>query len=790
MLFHSLLMLATFQVQETSLAAPAAHRNGRVPPTATAVRVATAPKIDGHLDDQVWRTATPNGGFRRDVPSDGKPATEEAEIRVLYDDHALYVGARLFNRDKARVSRRLSRRDSFSVFNDVFFVMIDSYHDHTTAFVFGATPAGERRDAIQSGDGSSIDGSWDPVWEVKTRVDSLGWVAEMRIPFSQLRFPNTTDQTWGVQFRRDIRAAGEAVDWSWSPRTEAGSTSKYGHLVGISAIPQPRRLEVLPYTVGRSTHTEGTNPANPYDDGSVQDLSGGLDLKYGLTSNLTLDATINPDFGQVEADPAVVNLTAFETFFEERRPFFIERADLFHFSEGTPETFFYSRRIGRQPSLSAQGSAPYVDEPEAATIIGAAKATGRTASGWSVGLLEAVTAKEYASLADASGNPLPKMGVEPLSNYAIGRVRREYSGGTNYVGGMFTAVNRDLDEAQFDVLRSSAYAGGLDFRHRFGHNSWQASGWFSGSYVNGSPTALLATQTASSRYYQRPDQDYLTLDPNRTSLSGIASGLVLQRVGGDWTGHVGLATTSPGFEINDAGFQTDADRIYASSTLNRRWVEPGKVFRSFSAGLRAEQFYNYGGDNLKRDASLTLNGSFNNLWSAYTYVQYTAAAQNDRVTRGGPLRFEPASTMLHGGAGTDSRKAIAVQVYGTYIGTRERVLEHERRHRGHLPAPGRVRRDSLDQLVEEPPGRVLRDAGRGRDRGRDLRQSLSLRRPAAAPARRDHPAQLAALPQSFDPALRPALHRHRRLRGLQGAEPAQLVRLPQVRRERLDHHVR
>ena len=211
-----------------------------------------------------------------------------------------------------------------------------------------------------------------------------------------------------MQFRRDIRAAGEAVDWSWSPRTEAGSTSKWGHLVGISSIPQPKRLEVLPYTVGKTTHADNVSPGDPFNDGSVQNLSAGFDLKYGLTSNITLDATVNPDFGQVEADPAVVNLTAFETFFDERRPFFIERADIFQFSEGTPETFFYSRRIGKSPSLSAVGTAPYVDQPEAATILGAAKATGRTSKGWSVGVLEAVTAKEWAQLADASGNPLPR----------------------------------------------------------------------------------------------------------------------------------------------------------------------------------------------------------------------------------------------------------------------------------------------------------------------------------------------------------------------------------------------
>jgi hypothetical protein len=491
----------------------------------------------------------------------------------------------------------------------------------------------------------------------------------MRIPFSQLRFPNTPQQTWGIQFRRDIRAAGEAVDWSWAPRTEAGVTSKYGHLVGISSIPQPKRLEVLPYTVGKTTHLENASAGNPYNDGSVQDLSAGLDLKYGLSSNLTLDATINPDFGQVEADPAVVNLTAYETFFEERRPFFVERADLFQFADGPPETFFYSRRIGKQPSFSAIGAAPYVDAPQATTILGAAKATGRTSSGWSVGVLEAVTAKEYAQLADASGNPLPEMGVEPLTNYAVARLRKEYGGGLNYVGGMFTAVNRNIDEENFEVLRSSAYAGGTDFRHRFAKNIWQVSGWLSGSYVAGSAAAMQSTQAASSRYYQRPDQDYLTFDPNRTSLAGVATGLVVQKVGGDWIGHIGGATTSPGFELNDAGFQTDADRIYFSGTLTRRWVQPGKVFRNFSTTLRLEKFLNYGGSNLHQGVYLSGSGTFNNLWNVSYQVGYGGTALNDRVTRGGPMRTRPSSTSVQGSVGTDGRKSVAVGISGTYTDT-------------------------------------------------------------------------------------------------------------------------
>ena len=785
------MLLATlllFQSPGTSTAAMT-HRNGRVPPVATAIRVTAPPRIDGVLDDAAWASAAVSTGFRRDVPSDGKPATENSEIRVVYDDHALYVGARLYDRT-GKVSRRLSRRDSFSVLNDVFFVAIDAFHDHSTEFIFGITPAGEQRDAIRSNDGSAFDPSWDPVWEVKTRIDSLGWVAELRIPFSQLRFSRASEQTWGIQFRRDNRAAAEASDWSWSPRTEPGVTSKYGHLVGLSAIPQPRRLEVLPYTAASSRYTEGADPANPFDNGSVYDGSIGGDVRYGLTSNITLNATVNPDFGQVEADPAVVNLTAYETFFEEHRPFFVERSDLFRFAEANGYPFFYSRRVGRTPSLSAAGAAPYVDEPQSTTILGAAKATGRASGGWSMGVLEAVTAKEYAHLASSDGQRLPDMGVEPLSNYAVARLRKDYKGGSSYVGGLITTVNRNLDEPQFDALRSSAYVAGLDWRHRFGRNNWSTTGWISGSRVNGGRDAMIATQTASARYYQRPDQDYVRVDSAASSLSGYSAAAVVSKDGGEWTTFLGGGITSPGFEINDAGFMLDADRIAMTSGVGRRWVTPGRTFRSFSIDAAVRQELNFGGVNIHRGATLGVNGTLNNLWNFNVFGTYNAEASNDRVTRGGPLRIQPSVAQVYASVGTDNRKTVSVSVYGNYADAEERGLVCRPGRQSHLPAPGRLRSHGLHELVQEPGGCVLRHPGRGCHGHSDLRQPLSLQRPRPAVPGQHDPAQLAALPENLDPALRPAAPRDRRLRTVQGARPSELVRLPPLRHQRVHDHVR
>ena len=472
--------------------------------------------------DPVWATVPPESGFRRDVPSDGMPGTQNTEVRVLYDRDALYVAARLFDDRPDLVSRRLNRRDSFGHFNDVFFVLIDSYHDHRTQFVFGVTPAGERRDAIGSGDtNAGLDASWDPVWVAKTSIDSLGWVAEMRIPFSQLRFSSTAAPVWGIQFRRDNVRAGEAADWQWSPRTEPGQVSKYGHLEGLANIPSPRRLELLPYGSSQARLTQGPVTGHPFNDGSITAAEAGLDLKYGLTSNLTLTASVNPDFGQVEADPSVVNLTAYETFFEERRPLFVGGSNIFGFgvSHTTPR-IFYSRRIGRAPSQSLAGTAPFVDEPVATSILGAAKLSGRTRSGWSIGILDAVTGREYGRSADVVGGPIRRKPVEPLTNYAVLRVRRDASGGSAGFGFMGTAVHRDLDPAEFPTLRRAGYAGAFDFFRRWRANQYQLDGFVSGSRIEEEPGAIGLAQLASARYYQRPDQSYAEYDPAATSLSG------------------------------------------------------------------------------------------------------------------------------------------------------------------------------------------------------------------------------------------------------------------------------
>lgn len=636
------------------------HRNGRIPPSVTAIPAPAPARIDGRLDEPWWHTAVPATDFRRDVPADGNPASEGSEIRVAYDRNALYIGARLYHRDITAISRRLSRRDSFSVFNDVFFVMIDSYHDHRTAFVFGVTPAGEQRDMLTTSDGGNRDASWDPVWETKSLIDSLGWTAEMRIPFSQLRFPARAEQTWGIQFRRDIRAAGEAVDWSWTPRTESGQASKWGHLFGLRNIPAPRRLEVLPYSVSQARFIEGANRRSPFDDGSVRSLTGGLDLKYGLTSDLTLDATINPDFGQVEADPSVVNLTAFETFFEERRPFFVEGAGILDFGvRDQGVNFYYSRRIGRQPSLSATGAAEFVDQPTATSILGAGKLSGRTRSGWSIGAIGAITGRETARLANASGAPLADRPLEPLAGYGVFRLRRDFRSGGSGIGLLATTVGRDLGDSSFRALRSSAVVGGVDFFHRFGHNGFEIRGGIGGSLIRGDTAAINQTQLSSTRYFQRPDQAKVRYDPTRRSLAGLGGELNVGKIGGQWLYSFGTTFVSPGLELNDAGFQTQADRISFSGRVNRRWIKPSAYFRSFDLSWNTFQALNFEGINIRRNFEMSANGEFLGFGGFRLNLDRNPASFDDRATRGGPLIKRPSEWGVSGNVRTDGRRTVS-----------------------------------------------------------------------------------------------------------------------------------
>lgn len=640
------------------------------PPSVEAVRIASPPRLDGVLDEAVWNAADPVTRFVQNDPVEGAPVSERTEVSLLYDDEALYVGAVLH--DRQPVSTRLGRRDDYISSSDWFGISLDSYRDFRTAYRLMVNPSGVRADAVLTEDGQ--DDSWDPVWQVETAVTDSGWVVEMRIPFSQLRFRVLPEHTWGVQIEREIARRQEEAVFSFTPKNERGGIARYGTLTGLRGIGPGDRLEVVPYVVGRALSAEVPSSdqvdfENPFRSESEVEARAGVDLKYRVTSNLTLDATVNPDFGQVEADPAEVNLSAFESRFGERRPFFIEGSDIFSFGGRGwgAVNLFYSRRIGRSPQVRGIDDAVYSDVPDASTILGAAKLTGKTAGGWSIGVLEALTQREVGRYVDAAGERGTAV-VEPLSNYLVTRARREMREGQSLFGAILTAVHRDMGDTRVEgSLRSSAYTGGADFKHEWANRSWALEGYLVGSRVLGSPEAILDAQLSPARYYQRPDADYLSVDSSATSLSGYAGRVQLsKRSGQHWRGNVMAAVSSPGFEVNDLGYFYNSDQLFVDTNLSYVENRPGPLFRRWELRAGPGARWNYGGDLMMGSSSFRGSAQLHSYWNVGAMVRHAVAAYDDRLTRGGPLARSPSETRFFANVRTDERHAVSGDVGGSY----------------------------------------------------------------------------------------------------------------------------
>jgi hypothetical protein len=622
---------------------PASHVGA--PSTAVAARVSGQMVIDGRLNEPVWRTAVPVTSFTQLEPFEGQPGSELTLVRIAFDDDALYVGAEL--RDRQPVRLRVARRDASFSDSDVFAVALDSYHDHQTAFRFVVNASGVRRDEVITATGGG-DTSWDPIWEAATQVTDSGWTAEFRIPFSQLRFGREDVQTWGIQLERRIARNQEHAIFAFTSRLQRGGPPRFGHLTGLQGIATSHRLEVLPYAYGRASYrTTPVNPAagfaNPYRDPSDYARGVGADLKYRLTSNFTVDATLNPDFGQVEVDPALINLSQFEVRFEERRPFFVEGAEIFRFGSSLSRDaqLLYSRRVGRPPQGSVPSSAVYSDVPETATILGAAKLTGKTANGWSAGILEAVTGRESAPYVNAAQEGHAAV-VEPLTSYFTARVRRTSLSGSTAGGGLLTAVNRRLDdEVLARRLRSSAYVGGADFRHEWGNRDYSLSAQIASSLVSGRREAITAAQLSSARYFQRPDARHLALDTTATQLVGYNAFVAVGKFGGAWQRNLTLSATSPRYEINDLGFQPSADRLGVDVNVSYRDNGVGRLFRRWDVNVGPDATWNYGGDRVGGSVGIRGGVQLLNYWNVNANYDFRPAALDDRLTRGGPLAVRP-----------------------------------------------------------------------------------------------------------------------------------------------------
>lgn len=622
--------------------------------------------VDGKLDDAAWATATAVSQFTQRDPREGMPASEKTEVRVLIGENALYIGARMTDKPE-NMRPRLSRRDE-SVDGDVFAVSLDSRHDHISAYYFRVTAGGAVRDATLGTQGD-LDLSWDAVWEAQVSRDATGWTAELRIPLSQLPY-NRNQDTWGIQFERYTWNKQEQDFFAFTPKSQAGGVSRFGHLTNLGSLPAPSKLELVPYVSTRAEYLD-VAPGNPFRGNNEYFGSAGLDLKYRIASNLALNATVNPDFGQVEVDPAVVNLTAFETFFPEKRPFFVQDRSLFNFADlrtfnsyGSP-TVFFSRRIGRSPQLSLGGPGiAYVDAPQQSTIAAAAKVTGKSRNGWSTGILDAVTTSESADYILDDVVARQRAQIEPLTNYFVGRFRREMNQANTAAGGLITAVNRRLgDETLVHMLRSSGYFGGLDLNHAWSNRTWLLDLAGGASVVQGEDDVIAATQRSSAHYFQRPDSKHLKFDPSLGSMSGYAGHAAITKAAGlHWGGNVALQVTSPGFEVNDLGFMRTGDRQAFSTDLHYMENKPGRIFRDWLVAGFTNQTWNYDHDIVFNNYASFFQATLPNFSSVFLRADFSGPTIDDRLTRGGPVARIPRGISGELDYATDRRKSYQLQL--------------------------------------------------------------------------------------------------------------------------------
>lgn len=634
--------------------------------------------IDGRLDDPAWKDADVASQFVNREPTEGEAPTQRTEVRVLFDETSVWVGARLYDTDPGSIARQVVRRDQDAQ-ADHFEVGFDSNNDRRTGFLFRVSAANIQRDEYIFDD-NERDRAWDAVWFSAVTVDSLGWVAELRIPLSQLRFrAGDAEQQWGVNFIRRRVKTNEESHFSLVSRLQRGIVSQFATLTGVRAQ-GVRRVEFRPYALG-SLFRGTAEPGNPFRTGRDRGSRGGVDVRLGLGGTFTFDATLNPDFGQVEADPAIINLTAFEQFFEERRPFFVEDARIFDFSlSGGRNRLYYSRRLGRAPRGTAPSGTVFADIPIATNIAAAAKFTGRTRRGMSIGALTAVTQEEDGRAFLADSLPTRRFRVEPRTEYGVVRLRQDFNGGASTIGMIGTALRRELpDDGVFRFLPSSAFNGGVDWEHQWKNREWAFFGYVAGSHVRGDSVAMIRIQRASNHFFQRPDARGLSVDSSMRDISGVDWRMTLdKRRGTHWTGSVWAAQVSPGFEVNDMGFSTRQEVLDGGVRISYREIVPGRLFRTYN--ISVSTFHNWSHDAIAGrfspeawgrahvSGSVSVNGSleFNNFWRLESNLTYRPELSDRVGTRGGPLMLNPRSGEGRLSLQTDRRKPLSVRPSVSY----------------------------------------------------------------------------------------------------------------------------
>lgn len=664
----SFIIIITFFAQaQTEVFNPEDYRNREV----TAIRLEQPLNIDGILDESFYSTKA-NGHFIQYEPNNGVLGSEETEFWVGYDDNALYIGAMMHDSSPDSIVARMSRRDPRGESSDILYMVIDSYHDKRSGFWFGINPVGSIADGTISND-SRFDDAWDGIWDGQGRINENGWSTEIRIPFSQLRFNKSDENIMGIGLGRRIHRRNEMDFFTFIARDESGMVSHFATLSGIKNINPPKRLEMTPYLTSNYGILKREDE-NPFYNGKDSKINIGTDIKVGIGNNLTIDATINPDFGQVEVDPSVINLSAFETFYREKRPFFIEGANIFRFGVGGPTnnmsfgtmepTFFYSRRIGKYPSYEVEGD--WVKVPSATSILGATKLSGKITDTWSVGGFSALTRREFADVNIDNENS--EVEVEPLTSYSLFRTLKEFNQGRQGLGMIYSYVDRRFeDESLRDILSDNSTVIGVDgwlFLNK--DKDWVIGGWLGYSSIKGKSDYIYDLQQSSARYYQRPDADHVDLDVDRTSLEGFAGKATINKETGNWNFNSAIQFVSPGFENNDMGLNFRADKINKHISFGYNWLEPGKVFQLAMLNTAYMTNHNFTGDKISEMLFLLGFARFNNFWTINPIIGIGPRTLSDQALRGGPLVISPAGMWSRLYVRTDSRKSIIMGLGGNY----------------------------------------------------------------------------------------------------------------------------
>jgi hypothetical protein len=629
------------------------------------------PRIDGIFDDDAWDIVEWGGDFTQLQPYENRPPSQKTEFKIVYDDNNLYVALRCFDTSPDSIVRRMSRRDGFE--GDWVEINIDSYHDLRSGFSFTVSASGVKGDEAISDD-NNFDASWDPIWYVKTSIDALGWIAEMRIPFTQLRFSKQDEYVWGLQVNRRLYRKNERSSWQFISPKIHGWVYHFGELHGIKNISPKKQKDIVPYTVGRFEHYK-KEEGNPFADG--KDLFGtmGVDGKIGITNDLTLDFTVNPDFGQVEADPSEVNLTTFETKFGEKRPFFIEGNSILDYiltyggGNLSSDNLFYSRRIGKAPSRSLDlEDDEYMKSPPNTTILGAFKLTGKTRKGWSIGVIESVTSREKAKI-DSVGDRREEE-VEPFTNYFASRIQKDFNNANTRIGAMITATNRDLSEIELaNTMHRSAYSGGIDFNHQWKNKTYYFNISAAFSDVRGTEEAIYETQTNSPHFFQREDAKHLKVDSTLKHITGMSGNINIGRSSnGKWSYTLWLTWRSPCFNVNDIGYCRSNDEIQEVAWVGFVQNEPVSIFRNFNFNVNQWSGFTFGAEKRYTGGNFNAHCTFKNFWNIGGGITVNGESLGTEALRGGPALLNDGSIEMNGYINSDHRKKLMLFFnYYTYF---------------------------------------------------------------------------------------------------------------------------